>query len=93
MAGSRCANCTTYLDTRMARRPRRKGREQTRMTGDAAAGKEPRMGEDFSANRRAVVDSLTGCVEHLASLVKEGKAELDEMTLLAELASTLLGSI
>nr|DAV05229.1 MAG TPA: hypothetical protein [Caudoviricetes sp.] len=42
MAGSRCANCTTYLDTRMARRPRRKGREQTRMTGDAAAGKEPR---------------------------------------------------
>ena len=63
------------------------------MTGDAAARKEPRMGEDFSANRRAVVDSLTGCVEHLASLVKEGKAELDEMTLLAELASTLLGSI
>lgn len=67
--------------------------KQTRMTGDAAAGKEPRMGEDFSANRRAVVDSLTGCVEHLASLVKEGKAEHDEMALLAELASTLLGSI
>lgn len=63
------------------------------MTGDAAAGKEPRMGEDFSANRRTVVDSLTGCVEHLAALVKEGKAEPDEMALLAELASTLLGSI
>lgn len=63
------------------------------MTGDAAAGKEPRMGEDFSANRRAVVDSLTECVEHLASLVKEGKAEYDETVLLAELASTLLRSI
>lgn len=51
------------------------------------------MGEDFSANRRAIVDSLAGCVEHLASLVKESKAEHDEMALLAELASTLLGSI
>lgn len=67
--------------------------KQTRMTGDAAAGKEPRMGEDFSGDLRTVVDSLTGCVEHLATLVKEGKAEHDEMALLAELASTLLGSI
>lgn len=51
------------------------------------------MGDDFSDDRRAVVDSLKGCVEHLADLVKEGKAEHDEMALLAELASTLLGSI
>ncbi len=27
MAGSCCANCSTYIDIRMARRPRRKGRE------------------------------------------------------------------
>lgn len=67
--------------------------KQTRMTGDAAAGKEPRMGDDFSDDWRAVVDSLKGCVEHLADLVKEGKAEHDEMALLAELASTLFGSI
>lgn len=73
MAGSCCAKCTTYLDTRMARRPRRKGRETNADDGRCGGreGAAPmRDGIEFHLFVIAVMIQLTVAVYFLGEIAR-----------------------
>lgn len=75
MAGSRCANCTTYLDTRMARRPRRKGRETNADDGrcgdrEGAAPMSDRDRIEFHLFAIAVLINLAVAVYFLGEIAR-----------------------
>lgn len=73
MAGSRCAKCTTYLDTRMARRPRRKGRytdADDGRCGDREGAAPMRDGIEFHLFVIAIMIQLTVAVYFLGEIAR-----------------------
>lgn len=73
MAGSRCANCTTYLENWMARRPRRKGRETNAddgRCGDREGVAPMRDGIEFHLFVIAIMIQLTVAVYFLGEIAR-----------------------